>query len=198
MRLLKFDSEFSEANTLEAQNDWTKSVMHAFLRGARPFDAESQREAHQVHLNVERIRVPEVVFQPGIAGVDQAGLVEIIEGVVMGRFAESAEREALLKDVFLTGGSTLFRGFEERLASELRAVLPKDAIINVRKATDPILDAWKGAAGWWSQSGKMEREQATVSRAEYMEKGSEYCKVRWLKHPPPFRRVFSHRKRNIA
>ena len=178
--LLKFDSEFSEANTLEAQNDWTKSVMHAFLRGARPFDAESQKEAHQIHLNVERIRVPEVVFQPGIAGVDQAGLVEILEGIVMGRFSESAEREALLKDVFLTGGSTLFKGFEERLASELTAALPGDAIINVRKATDPILDAWKGAAGWWSQSGKAQREQATVSRAEYMERGSEYCKVRRL------------------
>ena len=123
--LLKFDSEFSEANTLDAQNDWTKSVMHAFLRGARPFDAESQREAHQIHLNVERIRVPEVVFQPGIAGVDQAGLVEIMEGVVMGRFAESVAREALLKDIFLTGGSTLFNGFEERLASELAAVFPR-------------------------------------------------------------------------
>ena len=176
--LLKYDPEFSEANTLEAQNDWTKSLMHAFLRGARPFDPESQREAHQIHLNVERIRVPEVVFQPGIAGVDQAGLVEIIEGIVMSRFSEPADRSALLRDVFLTGGSTLFRGFEERLAGDLRTVLPEDATIKVRRAADPMLDAWKGAAGWWSHSGKAERESATVSRAEYLEKGSEYVKVR--------------------
>lgn len=175
--LLKFDPDFSEKETLEAQTDWTKSVMHAFLRGARPFDAESQREAHQVHLNVERIRVPEVVFQPDIAGVDQAGLVEIIEGVVMGRFSDPREREVLLRDVFLTGGSTLFSGFEERLARELRAVLPAEASVRVRKAADPILDAWKGAAGWWSQSAKGDREAATVSRADYLEKGSEYCKV---------------------
>jgi actin-related protein 5 len=52
------------------------------------------------------------------------------------------------------------------------------ANIGVRKAADPILDAWKGAAGWWSQSGRAEKEQATVSRAEYMERGSEYYKVR--------------------
>ena len=175
--LLKFDPEFSEANTFEAQNDWSKSVMHAFLRGARPFDPESQREANQIHLNVERIRVPEVVFQPSIAGVDQAGLAEIIEGVALGRFTDADERAALLKDVFLTGGSTLFRGFEERLAHELRMVLPTETIVNVRKAADPILDAWKGAAGWWSQSSRPERNTATVSRAEYLEKGSEYCKV---------------------
>ena len=176
--LLQFDSDFSEKDTLEAQNDWTKSLMHAFLRGARPSDPESQREANQIHLNVERIRVPEVVFQPGIAGVDQAGLVEIIEGIVMSRFSDSVQQKALLKDVFLTGGNTSFQSFEERLAGELRAVLPSDFPTHVRKASDPVLDAWRGAAGWWSSSTASDRESATVTRAEYLEKGSDYIKVR--------------------
>jgi actin-related protein 5 len=175
--LLQYDVGFSENDTLEAQNDWTKSVMHAFLRGARPHDPESQREAYQIHLNVERIRVPEVVFQPSIAGVDQAGLVEIIEGMVMNRFADPHQQQALLKDVFLTGGNTTFMTFEERLARELTAVLPIDFETRVRKATDPILDAWKGAAGWWTTSSRADRELATVSRAEYLEKGSDYIKV---------------------
>ena len=175
--LLEFDPEFTEENTLDAQTDWTKSLMHAFLRGARASDPESQREAYQIHLNVERIRVPEVVFQPGIAGIDQAGVVEIIEGVVMGRFSDPAEQRALLKDVFLTGGATLFKGFEERLSTELRAVLPVEATVNVRRAQDPLLDAWKGAAGWWSSAAKQERDGATVTRAEYLEKGSDYLKV---------------------
>ena len=174
--LLQYDPFFTEKDTIEAQNDWTKSLMHAFLRGARPSDPESQREAHQIHLNVERIRVPEVIFQPGIAGVDQAGLVEIIEGIVMGRFSDARQQQALLKDVFLTGGNTVFESFEDRLSRELRAVLPSDFDTRVRKATDPVLDAWKGAAGWWASSNASEREAATVTRAEYMEKGSDYIK----------------------
>ncbi|RMZ82402.1 hypothetical protein DV737_g2047, partial [Chaetothyriales sp. CBS 132003] len=174
--LLQFDPSFSEKDTIEAQNDWTKSLMHAFLRGAQPSDPESQREANQIHLNVERIRVPEVVFQPGIAGVDQAGIVEIIEGIVTGRFPDPRQQKALLKDIFLTGGNTSFESFEERLARELRAVLPADLPVNVRKASDPVLDAWKGAASWWSSSGASERESATVTRAEYFEKGSDYIK----------------------
>jgi len=178
--LLQFDPTFSEKDTIEAQNDWTKSILHAFLRGARTFDPESQREAHQIHLNVERIRVPEVVFQPGMAGVDQAGLVEIIEGIVMGRFVEPAEQTALLKDVFLTGGNTMFTTFEERLRRELVAALPTEFAINVRKASDPVLDAWKGAAGWWSAADHAERDMATVTRAEYLEKGSDYIKVSWF------------------
>ena len=176
--LLRHDPEFSENDTMEAQNDWTKSILHAFLRGARPFDAESQQEAHQIHLNVERIRVPEVVFQPSIAGVDQAGLLEIIDGIVMGRFSDTAEQAALLKDIFLTGGNSSFSTFEERLQRELSGVLPSHMSYHVRKALDPILDAWKGASQWWTRCSNSDRDEATVSRAEYEEWGSDYAKVR--------------------
>jgi actin-related protein 5 len=174
--LLRYDPEFTEKETFDAQNDWTKSLVHAFLRGARPFDPESQREAHQIHLNVERIRVPEVIFQPGIAGVDQAGLAEIVEGIIMSR-PSSGEQQALLRDVFLTGGNTLFKGFEERLRRELRGVVETGLEINVRRAADPVVDAWKGAADWWSQTTISEKNMATVTREEYSEKGSEYLKV---------------------
>ncbi|KKY26269.1 putative chromatin remodeling complex subunit [Phaeomoniella chlamydospora] len=175
-QLLKYDPTFTEQHTLEAQSDWTKSLIHAFLRGPRPFDPESQREAHQIHLNVERIRVPEIVFQPSIAGIDQAGLSEIVADVVLQRFRDPSDQSRLLKDIFLAGGNTLFKGFDERLSEELRAVLPIDVQLNLRSAKDPILDAWRGAASWWSGSNLQERQNATVSRAEYLEKGSEYLK----------------------
>jgi len=172
-QLLQFDPTFTENNTLEAQSDWTKSLVHAFLRGPRPFDPESQKEAHQIHLNVERIRVPEVLFQPAIAGLDQAGLVEIAADIINQRFSSQQDRAALLKDIFLTGGNTLFQGFEERLKRELRAVLPIEASLSVRRAANPVFDAWKGAAQWAREPGFAEK---SVSRAEYLEKGSEYIK----------------------
>ena len=154
--------------------------MHAFLRGALPGEGDSQRDMHQLHLNVERIRVPEVIFQPSIAGVDQAGIVEVIEGIVMNRFSDQTQQQALLKDVFLTGGNTLFKTFDQRLKSELISALPSDFAIDVRAASDPMLDAWRGAASWWSSSNASERAAATVSKAEYLEKGSDYIKVRYF------------------
>ena len=172
--LLKHDPSFTEDSTREAQTDWSKSLVHAFRYGPWPFDPESQRQAHQVHLNVERIRVPEVVFQPAIAGLDQAGIVEIAADIVTQRIADSPRRDDVLKDVFLTGGNTLFHGFEDRLRTELRAVLPADAALAVRRARDPVLDAWKGAARW---AAEPEAKHAFVSRAEYEEKGGEYMKV---------------------
>lgn len=174
-QLLQHDAAFTENNTLEAQSDWTKSLVHAFLRGPRPFDPESQQEAHQIHLNVERIRVPEVVFQPAIAGLDQAGLVEIAADIINQRFSSIRDRDALLRDIFLTGGNTLFEGFEDRLSRELRSALPIEAPLSVRRAGDPLNDAWKGAAQWTKEPGF---EAMSVSREEYLEKGSDYLKVR--------------------
>ncbi|KAL8652031.1 MAG: hypothetical protein Q9226_004439 [Calogaya cf. arnoldii] len=172
-QLLKYDPSFNENNTLEAQSDWTQSLVHAFLRGPRPFDPESQQEAHQIHLNVERIRVPEVVFQPSIAGLDQAGIVEILAGVINHGLAKEQDQISVLGDIFLTGGNTLFTGFDERLRRELRTVLPIEAPINLRKAKDPILDAWRGAAQW---AAGAESNQRFVTREEYQEKGPEYMK----------------------
>jgi actin-related protein 5 len=174
-QLLLHDPLFTEEHTREAETDWTKSLMHVFLRGPWPYDPESQREAHQVHLNVERIRVPEVVFQPAMAGVDQAGVAEIAGGILAQRLRDHPRRDDVLKDVFLTGGNTMFEGFEERLRRELRAVLDAEWPLRVRRAADPVLDAWRGAASWASEA---ENKQHFVSRAEYQEKGSEYLKVR--------------------
>ncbi|PKY05738.1 putative chromatin remodeling complex subunit [Aspergillus campestris IBT 28561] len=171
--LLEHDPEFTENHTLAAQSDWTKSLIHVFLRGPWPFDPESQREAHQLHLNVERIRVPEVVFKPSIAGVDQSGLVEIAADIVNHRFGNPDDQAKLLRDVFFTGGNTLFKNFDERFRNDFRGLLPIDAELSVRRAADPVFDAWKGAAQWASGP---ELAKSSVSRQEYMEKGSEYLK----------------------
>jgi actin-related protein 5 len=172
-QLLQHDPDFTEQSTQEAQRDWTKSLVHAFLRGPWPFDAESAKESNQFHLNVERIRVPEVVFQPSIAGVDQAGIVEIAEDIVMQRLSGHDARDAILKDVFITGGYALFKGFEERLRDELRAVLPADVQLGLRRAKDPILDAWRGAAKWAATS---DSRSAFVTREEWLEKGGDYIR----------------------
>ncbi|KAG5301882.1 chromatin remodeling complex subunit [Histoplasma ohiense] len=176
-QLLEHDPLFTENHTLDAQSDWTKSLIHMFLRGPWPFDPESTREAHQLHLNVERIRVPETVFQPSaIAGLDQAGLVEIAADIVnQQRFSSGQERARLLRDVFITGGNSLFKGFDERFATEFRSLLPVEmgSVLKVRRAGNAVLDAWKGAAEWASGS---EFQSASVSRQEWLEKGGEYIK----------------------
>jgi actin-related protein 5 len=181
--LLTYDKDFSYDQTLEAQKDWSKSLLHAFRHGPRPFDAGSPAETHRLHLNVERIRVPEVLFQPtAIAGVDQAGIVEIAGDILTQRLplllpslgSGASSTDDFLRDVFLTGGNTLFQNFDERLRRGLTPLLPAGAPLVIRRAQDAVLDAWRGAAGW---AGTEEAKRARVTREEWLEKGGEYIKV---------------------
>ncbi|CAH0048874.1 unnamed protein product [Clonostachys solani] len=171
--LLKYDPNFDYEQTHEAQSDWSKSLLHAFARGPRPFDPASQAELNQIHLNVERIRVPEVVFRPSIAGVDQAGLIDIAGDILNQRLTGLTNHEQFLRDIFLTGGNTLFQNFDERVREGLRSLLPADSPVKVRRADDALLDAWKGAAGW---AGTPAWKAAKISREEYQEKGPDYIK----------------------
>lgn len=171
--LLRFDDDFVYEDTFAAKSDWSKSLLHAFERGPRPFDAASAAEANQIHLNVERIRVPEVVFQPAIAGLDQAGLVQIAGDIVNQRMSGHAARAQMLQDVFCTGGNTMFTGFSQRLEDGLRALIDAGAPLRVRAAADPLADAWRGAAEW---VGTEAWKAARVSRAEYEERGADYIK----------------------
>jgi len=45
--------------------------------------------------------------------------------------------------------------------------------LGMRRAKDPLLDAWKGAAQW---AGSSESRRSFVTREEYLEKGGEYLK----------------------
>ncbi|KAF8473469.1 hypothetical protein BDZ91DRAFT_845901 [Kalaharituber pfeilii] len=180
-QLHKHDPDFAEHIARESHGDWRNSRLHHFLRGPwGPYRPEqNQAEAYQLHLNVERIRVPEVVFQPGMGGLDQAGLIEIATDLLLGPRTTGAvgveARAELQKDVFLTGGFTMFSGFRERVEKELRMVLEWGAPLKVRRAQDPLGDAWRGAAGWVREREE-EWKRARVTREEYREMGGDYLK----------------------
>jgi actin-related protein 5 len=169
--LLLHDAGFDESQLLDAAKDPSKSLIHAFLRGhTGPFDHSDPAQMHQLHLNVERIRVPEVLFEPSIAGVDQAGLIEIASGILH----RSGHQEQLIKDIFVTGGFASLDGLDGRIERELRAVLPAGSDIRVRKAGDVKLDAWRGAAKWSREMGKEERAKSLLTKKVWEECGGDY------------------------
>ena len=87
-RLLEHDPNFTIDHTAERLALRKHQLLNAFVRGLSPddplntYDPESLEHNSQLHLNVERIRVPEVLWQPHMGGADQAGLGEIVEHVL--------------------------------------------------------------------------------------------------------------------
>jgi actin-related protein 5 len=169
--LLLHDAAFDESQSIDAAKDVSKSLIHAFLRGSSgPFDHNDPAQMHQIHLNVERIRVPEVLFSPGIAGVDQAGLIEIASGIMQ----RSGYQDQLIKDIFVTGGFGALEGLDTRIARELRAVLPFGSDLRVRKAGDVKLDAWRGAAKWCLGMNPAGKSKNFLTKKAWEECGGDY------------------------
>ncbi|KAH7855096.1 hypothetical protein Vadar_021202 [Vaccinium darrowii] len=132
------------------------------------------KEDFQIVLGVERFRCPEILFNPNLIGIDQAGLDEMV-GVSMRRLPTRGQSvdERITNSILMTGGSCLFPGMAERLEAGIRMIRPCGTPIRVVRASDPILDAWRGAAAY---AAAMEFPQQTFTRMDYYEKGEDWLR----------------------
>ncbi|MBN3280352.1 ARP5 protein, partial [Polyodon spathula] len=129
-------------------------------------------EYHQLFLGTERLRVPEIIFQPSMIGEEQAGIVETVQ-YVLDRYPKE-QQGALVQNVLLTGGNLMYPGMRERLERELLAIRPFQSHFQVSMASNPVLDAWYGARDWALLY--TDREEGWITRSDYEEKGGEYLK----------------------
>jgi actin-related protein 5 len=127
--------------------------------------------AHQLRIDVERCRVPEILFQPSIIGSRVQGLSELL-GNVLAPYAPTVQAQ-LASNVFVTGGNAAIPGLCERVEAEIRMHQPFQSVVAVHPATDPRLDAWRGASGFAASD---QLAAALISRAEYDEHGPDYLK----------------------
>ncbi|TFK28342.1 chromatin remodeling complex subunit [Coprinopsis marcescibilis] len=170
-KLLAHDPTFTDQNTHAFLTTQRSALLSAF----RPTYEEGDIEGHtRIHLSVERWRVPETYFSPNMAGIDSAGIDESIQNI-FNRFSES-EKARLVKNIFLTGTPSQLPGIIPRLHNSLRPILDPDIPIQIVRAADPSLDAWKGMASF---SQTPEAATAGVTRAEYDEYGPERIKRWW-------------------
>ncbi|KAH6827235.1 actin-related protein 5 [Perilla frutescens var. hirtella] len=132
------------------------------------------KEDFQIILGVERFRCPEILFNPNLIGIDQAGLDEMV-GISIRRLGSKGGgvEERITDSILLTGGSCLFPGMRERLEAGIRMIRPSGTAIKILRASDPILDAWRGASTYASA---MQFPQQTFSRMDYYEKGEDWLR----------------------
>ncbi|KAJ1915230.1 Nuclear actin-protein involved in chromatin remodeling [Mycoemilia scoparia] len=173
----------------EAKNRIQNTLMYRFSEGtqeaildetaAQPskdeawqLEIDTAARQYQMHLNIERIRVPEVLFQPSIIGIDQSGIVETISQIL--KNIKDHPASEFVKNIYLTGGGfAMIPGLSQRLESELRMVMPIGTDIRIHFAENPLLDAWRGAAKW-ARSPTF--SDSCVTRQMYLECGGDYLK----------------------
>ncbi|ORX85405.1 actin-like ATPase domain-containing protein [Anaeromyces robustus] len=171
-KLLKqYDPNFIPQSVIE-KNEKKKTIISQLSYGLDGYDEDNQAQQYQIRLNVEQIRIPEVLFQPSIVGLDQAGIIEIVNDALK-RFSQDQQNE-MVKNIFLTGGNINFPNMKQRIVNEIKSILPFKTIFNVKQANDPVLDAWRGAAKWSNISNQEHFKKSCITRQMYDEYGHDY------------------------
>ncbi|KAI0327265.1 actin-like protein Arp5p [Cubamyces sp. BRFM 1775] len=170
-KLLAYDPTFTEEHTHAALTSQRSALMAAFRPQYEEGDVKGKT---RIHLNVERWRVCEAWFSPSMAGVDSAGLGEVLQNV-LARFSDQ-DKGRLVKNVFLTGAPSQLPNLIPRLHATLRPILPPEMPLAIARAADPTRDAWRGMADFAKTD---EFARVGVTKAEYEEWGGERIKRWW-------------------
>ena len=118
----------------------------------------------------ERFMTPEVLFSPGLVGLEQGGVAEAVAAAIAA--CPKDLQGAMYGSVLVVGGNARIPGYSSRLERELRAVTPDAYRLQIHQSDDPVVTAWRGGAIFASKSTF---SQVVVSKADYDEQGHNVC-----------------------
>ncbi|XP_040855922.1 actin-related protein T1-like [Ochotona curzoniae] len=113
------------------------------------------------------MKVPEVLFSPNKMGINNPGLSEMVSNSIAK--CDTDIHKDLFAEIVLCGGSTLFRGLEQRLLKELEPLASEENRIRIIASPDRCFSAWIGASVMTSLSTF---KQMWVTSSEFNEFGA--------------------------
>ncbi|VDP27645.1 unnamed protein product [Schistosoma curassoni] len=91
-----------------------------------------------------RFRAPELLFRPDLMGQEYFGIHQVLAYAI--QKSDMDLRRMLYENIVLSGGSTLFKGFGDRLVLELKRLAPKDAHLRISAPQERLYSTWIGGS----------------------------------------------------
>lgn len=99
---------------------------------------------NRVQIGAERFRAPEILFDPEIIGLEYPGVHQIVVDAI--NRTDLDLRKALYSNIVLSGGSTLTKGFGDRLLTEVQRLAVKDMRIKIFAPPERKYSTWIGGS----------------------------------------------------
>lgn len=100
--------------------------------------------AYEHKIGAERFRAPEILFDPEIIGLEYPGIHQIVVDAI--NRTDLDLRKALFGNIVLSGGSTLTKGFGDRLLHEVQRLAVKDMRIKIFAPPERKYSTWIGGS----------------------------------------------------
>ncbi|KAK4138816.1 Actin2-like protein [Trichocladium antarcticum] len=101
-------------------------------------------DGNRLKIGAERFRAPEILFDPEIIGLEYPGVHQIVVDSI--NRTDLDLRKDLYSNIVLSGGSTLTKGFGDRLLSEVQRVAVKDMRIKIFAPPERKYSTWIGGS----------------------------------------------------
>lgn len=123
-------------------------------------------DGREIRIGDECSRCAETLFQPAFIGMESAGIHETIYNSIMKCDAEI--RNELFANIVLSGGTSMFPGFAERIQKEINALAPQNTQVNVIAVPERQYSTWIGGA---MLAASDDFEAMCISKQDYDENG---------------------------
>ncbi|KUI59585.1 Actin-like protein [Cytospora mali] len=101
-------------------------------------------DGNKLKIGAERFRAPEILFDPEIIGLEYPGVHQIVVDAISRTDLDL--RKALYSNIVLSGGSTLTKGFGDRLLTEVQRLAVKDMRIKIFAPPERKYSTWIGGS----------------------------------------------------
>lgn len=101
-------------------------------------------DGRELRLGAERFRASEILFSPHIIGSEYNGVHQMVADSI--NRTDLDLRSDLYESIVLSGGSTLSRGFGNRLLNELKSLAPKSTKIKIYAPPERKYSTWIGGS----------------------------------------------------
>ncbi len=101
-------------------------------------------DGHKIKLGAERFRAPEILFEPELIGSEYPGVHQIVVDAI--NRTDMDLRKNLFGNIVLSGGSTLCKGFGDRLLHEVQRLAVKDMRIKIFAPPERKYSTWIGGS----------------------------------------------------
>eukprot|EP01084_Bolivina_argentea_P129916 229401_1 len=114
----------------------------------------------------ERFRTPEIMFKPEFIGMECVGIHKALFNSICK--CDNEFKDKLYENIILSGGNTMFDGFDKRLRKEIKMLAPNKQIINVISKENRKYLSWIGGSIFISTK---EMNDKWITKYEYEDYG---------------------------